>query len=228
MRFVSYNIRLALDSSLDRIASVLRDLDGDVVCLQEVGRFWRMGDCVDMTAVIAQLSGYPHAYYGGAIQDGSGEYGIALLSRVEFKDVEKRFLPQNVDEPRILVTATLENGNTPIQLATSHISVKPEDRPQQCRQVAEWLGDSTNHTVLMGDLNAELQSPELTDLTISTGLRCALLESIGEHGPSYPTEQPRLAIDHILIGSGLSCIASCVENVDGSDHIPVWADVEVN
>lgn len=227
MRFVSYNIRLALDSSLERIASVLRELDGDVVCLQEVGLNWRMGDCVDMTAVIAEQSGYQYHYYGGAIEDNSGEYGIALLSRIEFTDVSRRFLPQKVDEPRILVTATLENGSRPIQLATSHISVKTEDRPEQCRQVARWLGISTQHTVLIGDLNAELPSAELIELTAATGLRCALMDSIGEHGPSYPTNEPHSAIDHVLIGSGLMCTAAAVENVRGSDHVPVWADVEV-
>ena len=230
-RVVSYNIRLGLDSSLARIAEILANLRPDIICLQEVGNNWVMGEKVDMTATIADGLGLAYGLHVSAIVQDGGEYGIALLSKHKIVVEDRQFLPQVEDEPRVLVTARIESPDGPVRLITSHVSVVPRDRLDQCARIADWVSERAQSeplpTLLVGDLNCELGSAELDELIERTGLRCAITEALDKHPPSFPTEQPEVAIDHILIDRSFFCVLGGVDTVAGSDHLPVLADLEV-
>lgn len=229
MRLVSYNIRLALDSSLDRIARVVHDLEADAVCLQEVGRYWAMGPPVDMRTVLSAQTGLPHAVFAPAIQRGPAQYGIAVLSRYPLEVLARPPLPQRQDEPRVLLACRLHAADESLLLLTSHVSVVGGDRPAQFAAIGDCIGAMERRQslplALVGDLNAELQEPALIELMGRCGLRSAHVEVLGAVPPTFPTKSPERAIDHILMTEGLAVSRAGVESVDASDHLPVWADV---
>ena len=227
MRLVSFNIRLGLDSSLARIAEVIADLQPDVVCLQEVGRNWVMGERVPMHEVIGAAAGMPHTLYAPAIHRGAAQYGIAVLSAHPLRLELLERLPRQTDEPRVLVEVVVESPE-PFLLMTSHVSVVDGDRPDQLRAIAERYkvrSDCGMPIVIAGDLNAELESPELAHLIEATGVRSALVEVMGDSPKTFPTSAPDTAIDHILISSDLEVIAASAFTVDASDHLPIAVDV---
>ena len=102
MRIATFNIlhgRTPADDvvDVDRLAAAVRELDADVLALQEVDRDQPRSRNADLTAVaaeamgavehrfVAALSGTPGATWSAATgeeQPGSAGYGIALLSRL--------------------------------------------------------------------------------------------------------------------------------------------------
>jgi endonuclease/exonuclease/phosphatase family metal-dependent hydrolase len=101
VRLTTFNILHGLSPAdgtveISRLAAVVRDLDVDVLALQEVDRDQTRSHFADLTAVaaeamgavahrfVATLSGTPGAHWvvaTGREQPGSPSYGIALLSR---------------------------------------------------------------------------------------------------------------------------------------------------
>ena len=101
MRIATFNIlhgRSPDDDrvDVDRLAAAVRDLDADVLALQEVDRDQPRSLGADLTAVAAEAMGAVHSQFVAALagtpggtwmaatgeeQPGSASYGIALLSR---------------------------------------------------------------------------------------------------------------------------------------------------
>jgi endonuclease/exonuclease/phosphatase family metal-dependent hydrolase len=242
MRIVSYNIRLALDSSLERIAEVLEGLAPDVVCLQEVGCGWGMGEPVAMAAVLARLTGARWSVFAPALQEGAGQYGIAVLSRRPLRVLERVPLPRKVDEARVLLGLRVEAGGGEAGrgddeagpswlLVTSHVSVRAEDRPGQLEALTRWVltlrARERLPLVVAGDLNAELDEPALREAMSWTKLRSAHVLSSGSAPKSFPVRGPTDAIDHVLVTPEWQVVGAGVAEVPGSDHFPVWADIEI-
>lgn len=231
MRVLTYNIRLALDSSLERIADVITELSPDLVCLQEVGRFWGMGEPVDMRSVLMELTDIPYGFFVPALQEGRAQYGITILSRHPIHIVARRPLPRRVDEPRVMAQCEVLAPGRSISLVTSHVSVCPEDRALQLSMLTEHLKTSLpdgHPAILAGDLNATMQEPEMAFLMKDLNLRSALIETLGERPNTFPTKSPSSAIDWILVNDRMNVVSAGVSSLLGSDHLAVWADVEVN
>ncbi|MFN2593788.1 MAG: endonuclease/exonuclease/phosphatase family protein, partial [Actinomycetota bacterium] len=72
--------------------------------------------------------------------------------------------------------------------------------------------------VLMGDLNRE---PDELSALADAGLRPA----VAAH--TFPIPGPRRQLDHILISDGLRVKDGGVLAIDASDHLPVWAELEI-
>ncbi len=90
---------------LERIAGVIRELDADVVALQEVALLAIDGDVVNQAAELGRLTGHAHRY--GAVRTwtahepdgicGGGLFGNALLARGEVHDSRVLALPRAPD-----------------------------------------------------------------------------------------------------------------------------------
>jgi endonuclease/exonuclease/phosphatase family metal-dependent hydrolase len=123
IRVATWNIRAAIgpgepfpsawwrhvdEVRLDRIGSAIRDLDADVVALQEVSVFTADGMLHDQPARLAELTGFgvrytaAHAFALVAPETGavigSAMWGNAVLARVPFEDVIGMGLPVGGDD----------------------------------------------------------------------------------------------------------------------------------
>ena len=217
MRFLSYNIRLALEAGINAVVDTIREINADIIALQEVGEFWPMGPQLRLTDEIAKAAAYPHSVFAGALHEKGGDYGIGLISRWPITNPGKILLPQCVDEQRIILHAQIPQKN--LSLWTTHLSVVQKDRDNQIRWVLGAL-EKEKPDIFMGDLNTSLSDPQLA--------RIPMLSTFTDPAPAtYPTHAPTTTIDHILYGPRLSLYKEAqTYDSRASDHLPVFAELE--
>jgi endonuclease/exonuclease/phosphatase family metal-dependent hydrolase len=155
LRVVTWNIRAALSSSLDQIASDLAALSPDVVMLQEVDRHADRSGDVDQAGALAEKLGMTSTF-AAARTEGRGDFGVALLSRIAFESARRVELPSdNAFEPRVAIDAHLCAGDLHLRAASVHADVYPWAARQNADFLAENLKESVGEGVVVGgDLNS--------------------------------------------------------------------------
>jgi endonuclease/exonuclease/phosphatase family metal-dependent hydrolase len=224
----SYNMRKGIGTDRrrrpDRILDVLREIDADVVALQEADR--RFG---------ARLSALPldmiadHSAYRPVDFDirpgGIGWHGNALLVKksVEIVDFAPMVLPTL--EPRGAVLADLRIRGASIRIVGMHLDLSGLWRRRQARAILEQVRARRPHlpVVMMGDLN---------EWTLHGG---CLRDFMHEHrvaptGRSFHARRPVACLDRIIASPDLRFVSAGTHHSAkarvASDHLPIWARIE--
>lgn len=153
----SYNIHRCIGTDSiyrpSRIVRVLRELDADVVGLQEVDahRMHREGHQLDY---IATETGY-QTVVGSTMWREEAEYGNALLSRYPIFRSRKYDLTVPGCEPRGAVEIDIEVRGHAIRILNTHLGLRYFERRKQVRALLEIIsaGSEGIPVVLLGDFN---------------------------------------------------------------------------
>ncbi|GHE90543.1 metal-dependent hydrolase [Amycolatopsis deserti] len=232
---LSFNIHHAqgTDDVLDlaRVAGVIRDSGADVVGLQEVDRHYsaRSG-WADQAAELAGMLGY-HVVFGANIDrdpPAAGrpriQYGTAILSRYPITAWDNTYLYRSPgQEQRGLLHAVVDVRGVAVHVFDTHLAASSQaDRAEQTRQITELIGD-TSPAVLVGDLNALPEAPEIA--TLNAAFTDAWPVSGKGDGATYPAEAPDRRIDYVYASRSVSPLVTRV--LDGtpaaSDHLPLMS-----
>ncbi|MCG2461410.1 endonuclease/exonuclease/phosphatase family protein [Flavobacteriaceae bacterium F89] len=199
---MSYNILHGAttknDFNLDSIAGVIKKFDPDLVALQEVDFKTHRAKEYDLATELGVRTKMAPLFARAMYFDG-GEYGEAILSKYSFVVTENMALPHlPTSEPRaaLVTRVRTKNGNT-IQFVGTHLDhLKVEtDRIMQAEKLVNKLGDTEFATLLVGDLNAQPGSETMKILT----QKFKYPEAEGTFKPTWPSDGPKICIDHILI-----------------------------
>jgi len=236
----TYNIRHAqgIDDRLDleRIASAIERTGASVVGVQEVDRHWSsrsefadqaqwLATRLEMDLAFgANLELEPTAASGGEPR----RCGTAVLSRFRMRESRNTLLPRPQEgEQRGLLEAvlTVRVGAT-VRFATTHLQHdSAAERTAQAQRVTELLAASREPVILVGDLNAWPDAPELTPLF--DRYDDAWTEGGTGDGFTYPAESPNARIDYVLASPGIVVTKPTVHATPASDHLPLTADVTI-
>jgi endonuclease/exonuclease/phosphatase family metal-dependent hydrolase len=225
LTFASYNIHKAVGLDRrrdpDRILAILREIDADVIALQEADRRFGLRESVLPLTAIADYTDYepvPLAARPGSL----GWHGNALLVRrgVAVGDVAPVDLPTL--EPRGALRADLTIAGQCVRVVGMHLDLSGIRRRQQVRTIlahVEACG-APAPAVLMGDLN-------------EWALRGGCLREFGEGwqvlapGRSFPARRPVAQLDRIVVSAEWRLLDAGVHHsalaARGSDHLPVVA-----
>ncbi len=100
-----------------------------------------------------------------------------------------------------------------------HLALSKRARLAQLCFVAELINEF-KHVIVMGDLNCQPHSPEMSYLFNNTRL------CLPEHGlKTFPSWRPARKIDHILVTPTLEVDNAHVLNYLFSDHLPLAMDI---
>jgi endonuclease/exonuclease/phosphatase family metal-dependent hydrolase len=249
VRLVTFNTHHGVGEDerhdLVRLARLLHAVDADVICLQEVDRYFGdRSEDVDQALLLSRALDMQLAW-GPAIDDpraGDGpsrrQYGNALLSRLPILISDVHRLP-GAGEPRCALRTMLELDGGTLWVTNTHLSTgKPDRRAEQVAALAALHTDSMEAGVLVGDFNAHPDAPELTALrgrfADSWELAADRDDQAGwrfwqrEEGHTHPAHAPHRRIDQVWISEGVSVTGAQVLDAEGaSDHLPLMVDMEV-
>ena len=240
----SYNMRKAigLDRRRDpgRVLEVLKEIDADVVALQEADK--RMGGRgAAVPHELINTHGLYRAVHFGVKHRrrlekarshaerllkidtrNLGWHGNALLVKphVEVLDVAALQLPTL--EPRGAVMAELMVGDQPFRVVGLHLDLSGLWRRRQMRAILDAIERRPQNmpTVLMGDTN---------EWRTAAGCMAELNGSyrVAPTGPSFHSRRPIAPLDRIIVDQRVGIEAAGVHASASarraSDHLPIWA-----
>ncbi|EWS99980.1 endonuclease/exonuclease/phosphatase [Intrasporangium oryzae NRRL B-24470] len=215
MRVMSYNVRDFLDD-VAAAARVVRAVDPDVLCLQEVPR--RLTTELRLPAFARAC----RLWWSGG-RRGTGGTAILTSPRVTVHSASRHRLGVRFpDRTRGYAAADVSlPGSVPVSVASIHLSLRADERERHARDIVAALGD---RSVVAGDLNEG--SDGRGHRLIAE--RCRV---VSEAVPTFPASSPDQVLDVIFAGPGLevrpaTAVALAEEDlVAASDHRPVWVDL---
>lgn len=227
--FASYNIHkgVGLDRRRDpdRILAILREIDADVVALQEADRRFGARTSVLPLAAIREHTGYRPVPLSMK-PDSLGWHGNALLVRRDIELLEARAVPLPVLEPRGAICADLRIGAHFVRVVGMHLDLSGLRRRHQVRSVLAHAAGCKDAmpTVMMGDMN-------------EWAPRGGCFREFGEGwqvlapGRSFPSRHPVAALDRIIVSGECEVLETGVHrsalSAVGSDHLPIFATVNL-
>lgn len=238
VRVMSYNIHhgVGVDDRLDlaRIAAEIRDSDADIVGLQEVDRHWgERSAFADQAQELARML-HMHVVYGANLDrdplnpgEPRRQYGTAILSDAPIHEWRNTLLPRTGNlEQRGLLEALVTVRGVPVRVFTTHLQHNSQaERIAQVAAVRDIIGVPRESVVLTGDLNARPDTPEIAALT--EDLVDAWAEAGVGDGYTLSATNPYARIDYVMHSADVVARTAAVLSTDGSDHLPVVADLEL-
>jgi endonuclease/exonuclease/phosphatase family metal-dependent hydrolase len=237
LRVMTYNIQSG-GGDLSRVAEVIRDAAPDIVGLQEVDVHWAArSNFGDQATALAQQLGmqvrFAPIYLLPPAQPGDPprEFGVALLSRFPItswrNDTITRLSTQQTNPVPApapgLLEAVVDAHGTGVRVFVTHLDYRadPAVRVQQVKEMRGYIDNGSAPTLLLGDLNATPDAPELQPLFQR------LHDTMGDRGESltYPADVPTKRIDYILASRDFQTRTASIPATTAADHRPVIVEV---
>jgi endonuclease/exonuclease/phosphatase family metal-dependent hydrolase len=220
LRVASYNLRDFKDDA-DAASHVVRAINPDVLCLQEVPRH-------PLSSYrIASFAARCGLYWSGG-HHGSG--GTTVMSSLRLDATNVQHIPLKVArrqrERGYAVSHVRLPGHQPVGFVSLHLSLDPDERARHAAAVMKSLaGDGL--LVVAGDMNEGSDGKAWIAMTRS-------LCVVSGDTPTFTASNPRHRLDAIFASSSLSVVPSSPIELDradlvaATDHLPVWVDLDLS
>ena len=236
IKVMTFNILHGSDYPGDRtvklqyVADTIRELDADIVVLNEVRNSGSDPEYSEQTRRIAQLLGWKYYHFARAITfpDG-GDYGNAILSRLPMSDVETVPIPdppvRDEDvyyETRCALRAHFDVGGG-LTVIGAHFGLAKSEQRNAVATLTALADGVTDTPVIMGDFNLPPDSDILKPLTE----RFYDTSELAHNKLSWPVGVPERKIDYIFTGKGVKVTQAEIPHAGHSDHYPHYAVIEI-
>lgn len=233
MRLATYNIHRCrgLDGRTrpERIASVLTDIDADVIALQEVvgasprrvGQAAELGAALGMGWVMSPTRHLRTALYGNVV-----------LSRFPVRHHQQYDLTWKTCEPRLVQRADIAlDDEHSLHVYNVHLGTALRERRNQAERLADIVHDRrvVGPKIVLGDFNEWARG-------LATDVLAARLESVDlrryiRRRWTYPGIFPILHLDHIYYEGRVEVTDVRLPRTRlalvASDHLPLVADLTI-
>jgi endonuclease/exonuclease/phosphatase family metal-dependent hydrolase len=238
LRLATWNIHSGIGGDgyhdMERIVSVLTEIDADVVGLQEVGWHRRTHHRIDHFAYLREHTNY--TVIEGLVRDPlRAQFGNALLTRLPLERSQWVDLKIRGHVPRAALFAEVRAESLRLQMTVLHLGLTVWERERQVRRLLEALGrpaperkesaeEAAPPSVLLGDFNMLRRRTRASAILAERFPTCVRM-------PTYPTRRPQLSLDRIYLSSHWEVTEERVlaqgAALDASDHLPLIADARL-
>lgn len=232
LRIATYNVHACIGRDgrhdPDRVASVIGELNADVVALQELTYPASVALETRTPFFLTTADRYECALgptRHRLRQTVTECFGNALLTRHRIVEVHRIDLSMERLEPRGALAATIDIGGAQLHVLATHLGLRIHERRFQIRQILNYL-ESVRDTfvVVLGDFNDWLpgrSAAHVLDHKLGRPPRPA----------TFPVVWPLVALDRIWVQPkrALRSIAAHATPAArlASDHLPVVAEIDV-
>lgn len=237
LRVASYNIHWCrgLDGRIrpDRILRVLRELDADIIGLQEVLSFPSGSARDNQAQYFAEQLGYEHYFAGGNSQRHGGTFGNVIISRLPMLGAENHDISWGAFERRGCLRADIDLGaGRTLHVFNLHLGLRAGERYQQARSLVSnrilFREDVTGPRIVLGDFN-EWRRGGATRL-FSANFQCVNLRRMWWRG-AFPALLPLLHLDNIYYDPPMRLkhfrVHRSPRALVASDHLPIMVSFEL-
>ena len=211
-----------------RVAEVLRDVDADVVALQEVlgpgpsgtSHIEEIGASLGMGWVLAPTRRLRDHLFGNAV-----------LSRFPIVHHAQHDLSWKACEERGMQRVDVDVSGRPLHVYNVHLGTAILERRYQAQRLATLVADRhvTGPKIVLGDFNEWMRG--LTTTLLSSKLKSVDLQQFMKRRRTYPGLFPILHLDHIYYDGALEVVHIEVLRTRlalvASDHLPLIADIRI-
>jgi len=232
LRVATYNVHKCrgLDGLVrpGRVAQVLREIDADIVALQEV-----ISDPQsDHARMVADELGF-HFHLGENRKHGSHPYGNLLLSRFPMHSACNYDISTRGRESRGCLRADIQLGESVLHVFNVHMGTAFLERRIQARRLLEagilMSRELTGPRLLLGDFNEWTRG--LASRLLSSHFTSADIRAHLGSRRTYPGVLPLLHLDHIYFDPHLRLERLTLHRsrtaLMASDHLPLVAEFRV-
>ncbi|BDC42197.1 endonuclease/exonuclease/phosphatase family protein [Paraburkholderia terrae] len=225
LRIATYNIHGTVGTdrqpSPERIAGVIRELDADIVALQEVplgGSF-----APNALPVLREMTGMD-AIAGPTLDTPERRYGNAILSRLPICATRSLDLSFGTREARGALDVDVETDGpgSALRVVATHLGLSARERRAQIRALIAAFDTPRMPVLLMGDLNEWFVWGHALRLLV-THFRAAPAPC------TFPSRLPVFALDRIWMHPADRLIDVTVHRSTlarvASDHLPLVARI---
>lgn len=238
LRIATYNVHKCrgLDRRVRpaRIAAVLREVDADIVALQEVVSFEDRAREQHQARFIAEELGYSY-HVGECRRHQGGAYGNVTLTRLSVAEVCNYDITWRWQEPRgcLRVDVKLNEDDARLHVFNAHLGTAFIERRHQGRKlVGEGVlrnSKLTGPRVVLGDFNEWTRG--LASRLLAEELRSADVRQHLRRARTYPGPLPILHLDHVYYDPALRLerlwLHKSLTALVASDHLPLVADFTI-
>lgn len=236
IRLVTWNIHKGIGTDrryrLERIVRVLKDLDADVVCLQEVDRGVPRSAYEDQSELLSEALGYPHAALGLNVRVRGGAYGNLTLSRFPLADVHNVDLTIPPKKRRSGLVTRVQTGPPEGWLvANVHLGLMHLERKAQVKRLLKHLFEGAGPgqpLVIAGDWN-EWMTRLVRGVMNEHGFHIARSDARPRGEKTWPSTLPFVQLDKILYRDPVRChhIVTVLDETTrvASDHLPLMVEL---
>jgi endonuclease/exonuclease/phosphatase family metal-dependent hydrolase len=211
-----------------RVANVLREVDADIVALQEVlgagphggSHIEEIGAALGMGWVMAPVR-LLRAH----------QFGNAVLSRFPVVHHSQHDLSWKSCEERCLQRVDIDVSGRKLHVYNVHLGTAILERRHQAQRLATIVSDRhvTGPKIVLGDFNEWMRG--LTTTMLSARLKSVDLRRYMKRRRTYPGLFPILHLDHIYYDGPLEIVHIQVlrnrMSLVASDHLPLVADIRI-
>lgn len=236
LRVATYNIHkcIGIDRrySPERIADVLKEIDADVVALQEVVCHSNLRDRDHQARFIAERLQMHFCVGENRLHDG-GDYGNVTLSRFPIKDFRNYDITVMRREPRgCLVAVIAPADDEAFQFVNLHMGTSFFERRQQVHKLLHAHGlrdpETNGRRIIAGDFNE--WTAGLTTKILKDRYKCVESKMHLGTARTFPGIMPLVHMDHIYFDNGFRLVGAEVyktrKSLLASDHLPIVAQFE--
>lgn len=210
------NLLFGNEDGADRLLLDIRENEPDVVFLSEVTPLW-----------LERIQAGLHGYKVLEAKPADGPFGLALLARIDCREVE---LIDGGYDWSPAVRAVFDSPAGRVTVFGLHPprpggSKHNRERDTALAHLRRAVAATQGPRIVLGDLNAAPFNPAYRDFVAETGLRNA---AGWRWLPTWTTHWPwllRVPIDHILVEKSLAVQKIALGRTFGSDHAPIHAAI---
>ncbi len=229
----SYNIHSCIGNdrinSPQRIIQVIREIDPDIIALQEVDEGYRIEFTRDQINELKALSGMD-VHEGPTLWKDKKFFGNVIMTKWPVDAIQRHDISVKGFEPRGIIEAGMVIYGVRFRFISTHLGLNRIERRYQAGKLADILtSDTFSMTAVAGDFNEWLPCGHTAGRLRGLGGRSVAALSFPSRFPLFPLDRlwffSRSGYRDTVVDSGIHF--SRLSRV-ASDHLPIYARVDLS